>query len=395
MMIKSFTKIRKLSIFMAVIMCLSAFFVGIPQTAQVNAAEKKTEEELEAEIEQYKAEQESLQAKIDAADDSIEAAQEKKSYLDQLITAATEEISATEELISEYTAKIEAKEAEIAQKENEISEKFDQMMVRLRYSYEEGDASYLELIFDAKDMSTFLSNVDNVSAMMDFDQSLMEEITEQLTALQNEKIALSNILSEQEQLEDELETKKENLKGQKEESDALIQQLKSDQEVYAAELKKAKAAEEASQEELDKLIRSSNAQAWGGAYIWPVPKGYTRISSGYGWRVLWGYSDFHRGIDIPVPTGTEIYASAGGTVVTATYHYSWGNYVLINHGNGYLTLYAHNSSLCVRAGDVVDQGDVIAYAGSTGSSSGSHCHFEVLNGSISNTCSPLNFVSVP
>ena len=106
-----------------------------------------------------------------------------------------------------------------------------------------------------------------------------------------------------------------------------------------------------------------------------------------------GFEVIDLGIDIPGAYGTPIYASNGGTVIVATYHYSYGNYVVIDHGGGYSTLYGHNSSLCVRVGDRVEQGDVIAKMGSTGSSTGNHCHFEVrINGK---TQQPLNYVRRP
>ena len=114
----------------------------------------------------------------------------------------------------------------------------------------------------------------------------------------------------------------------------------------------------------------------GSTLIWPVPayRGISRWMLGAGGKI-------HGGVDIRANYGTEILASASGQVTVAGYHWSYGNYVVINHGNGYQTLYAHASSLAVRAGQTVAQGQVIAYVGSTGKSSGNHCHFEIrLNG---------------
>ena len=125
-----------------------------------------------------------------------------------------------------------------------------------------------------------------------------------------------------------------------------------------------------------------------GRFIRPTGSGYY-ISSGYGAR--WGST--HTGIDITAGGcyGDNIYAAASGTVITASYHWSYGNYVVIDHGGGYSTLYAHASSLLVSAGQQVSQGDVIARIGSTGQSTGPHLHFEVrING---NTQNPLNWVS--
>ena len=134
-------------------------------------------------------------------------------------------------------------------------------------------------------------------------------------------------------------------------------------------------------------IRSRFHEYIGGTFMWPVPLSNTSVSSECSWRTnpFSGKSEFHNGIDIPAPFGTDVYASNGGTVIKATYHYSYGNYIMIDHGGGYVTLYAHNSKLLVAVGDKVTKGQVIAKVGSTGDSTGNHCHFTVyLNGEIVN-----------
>lgn len=110
-----------------------------------------------------------------------------------------------------------------------------------------------------------------------------------------------------------------------------------------------------------------------GHFIWPVPA-YRSISR---WADFTPGASFHRGVDIAAPYGTEIYAADAGTVVACTRHWSWGNYVEIDHGNGYKTLYAHMSAQAVQVGDTVEQGQLIGFVGSTGVSSGNHCHFEM------------------
>ena len=110
-----------------------------------------------------------------------------------------------------------------------------------------------------------------------------------------------------------------------------------------------------------------------GSFIWPVPA-YRHISR---WANFTPGINYHQGVDIAAPYGTEIYAADAGTVVECTRHWSWGNYVKIDHGNGYQTLYAHMSAQAVHVGDVVEQGQVIGYVGNTGNSFGNHCHFEM------------------
>lgn len=124
-----------------------------------------------------------------------------------------------------------------------------------------------------------------------------------------------------------------------------------------------------------------------GSFIWPV-RG--TITSRYGWRTLFGVSNFHSGLDIAVRTGTSIKAADGGRVVTSGWHNSYGYYIVIDHENGKQTCYAHNSKLLVRVGERVYQGQVIAKSGATGNVTGPHCHFEVrVNGSRVN---PRNYL---
>ena len=124
-----------------------------------------------------------------------------------------------------------------------------------------------------------------------------------------------------------------------------------------------------------------------GYLIWPVSG---RVTSSYGYRSIFSSYSFHRGLDIAVPYGTSVVASDGGTVTYAGWQGTYGKLVIIDHGDGRQTYYAHNSSLLVNVGDKVYQGQTIARAGSTGRSTGSHCHFEVhVNGSLVN---PYNYL---
>jgi len=141
----------------------------------------------------------------------------------------------------------------------------------------------------------------------------------------------------------------------------------------------AKAARDAAQEELrNEFAASGGLDGFvGGSWMWPVP-GYRSISSGYGYRNIFGYREFHTGIDIPAAERTPIKATNSGVVTVASYQSTgYGNRVIVDHGGGYKSLYAHCYSLAVKVGDYVVQGDTIAYVGSTGLSTGNHLHFEI------------------
>lgn len=395
------TRKRFVSALLAFVMISFAVFAAIPyRYLELSAAtdtSKDKEAELKAQLQNAQKQQEELKSKLASAKKGVESAEKEKEYLDSLINSTQTEIDVTNELIEEYDLKVTEKEAEIVSKQNDIDAKFDQLVARLRFTREEGTASYLEMILQSESLTGFLSSIERVTSMMDFDRSLMSELSAQLKVLQDEKVVLETIRTEQQELKESLSAKVTELEEKIKEEESYIERMLANEAEYEKEYEKAKAAEKEANAAIEKLLaerqKSSSGPYWGGEFIWPVDAKYNYISSGYGWRNLWGRSDFHLGIDIPGKYGSNIYASNGGTVVIATWHYSYGYYVVIDHGGGYSTLYGHNSKLLVKVGDKVEQGDVIAKMGSTGNSSGNHCHFEVrINGKTQN---PLNYVRKP
>jgi len=395
------TRKRFIAALAAFVIAVSAVFaaipLGLPELAAATDTSKDKEAELKAQLKSAQQQQADAKAKLENAKKGVANAEKEKEYLDSVISSTQTEIDLTNELIEEYDGKIKTKEAEIVAKQDDIDLKFDQMMTRLRFIREEGTATYLEMILHADSLTDFLTGLDRVGSLMDFDRSLMVELSSQLKVLKDEKVVLESIRTEQEELKTTLSAKVEDLNDQLDAQNAYIARTLASEEEYQKEYEKAKAAEKEANAQIEKLLaerqKSSSGPYWGGEFIWPVDAKYRRISSPYGWRNLWGRSDFHLGIDIPGAYGSNIYASNGGTVVVATYHYSYGNYIVIDHGGGYSTLYGHNSKLLVKVGDKVNQGDVIAKMGSTGNSSGNHCHFEVrINGKTQN---PLNYVRQP
>ena len=179
------------------------------------------------------------------------------------------------------------------------------------------------------------------------------------------------------------------------EAEAQLKKLQSDEAALKKVQQQAAAYDKTLDKELEETLKKYQEQQeaeTNAKLLWPVDPVNKRISSPYGWRMLWGEKDFHLGIDIVGPkkgsiAGANIYASADGTVLTAKYNNSYGYYILIDHGNKISTLYAHCSRLLVKVGDRVERGQVIAYVGLTGNTNGYHLHYEVrVNGS---TTDPL------
>lgn len=331
-----------------------------------------------------------LKNQINSTKSNKNAALENKKSLDQQIKLTQDKIEVTEQLIETLTANISVKEIEIAEKEAAYEKKLENFKQRLRINHEEGDITYLEMLLSADGLADFFIQKERIDSMMAYDKSIMETIVSDKEKLESEKADFEQALEKQRTLEEELLADQASLAVQAEEAAGYINKLIANESDFAKQL----AAKEAQKDALDKEIadyvkqlQAQNTKYVGGEFMWPVPLKYTYVSSECVWRnsPLSGRKEFHNGIDIPVAFGTDIYASNSGTVVKSQWHNSYGYYVMIDHGGGYATLYAHNSKLLVSVGDEVVRGQVIAKAGSTGDSTGNHCHFSMYeNGAIIN-----------
>lgn len=330
---------------------------------------------------------------------------QKIDLLNAEIDARNASIAEKEEFIAQKEEEIVVKEGEIEAKQAEIDQTYETFKVRMRSLYMAGETSSLEMLFSAESFSDFLINLELMKAVSASDEKLVHNLRGQKAEQEQQRVELIGIKTEAEEAVVLIEADKEaiilqreSVKAVQSELEAAYKESKSAQQDYEAlqkqyqENKSAVLAEEKAVEaELQAWYAANQPKVEGETYSqfgWPLP-GYTYISSGYGSR--WG--GFHTGIDITGGGvyGANIVAAESGTVILASSHYSYGNYVIINHGGGYSTLYAHASSLLVSVGQTVHKGQAIAKVGSTGNSTGPHLHFEVrVNGVHKN---PSGFVS--
>ena len=398
----------------------------------VTVAADATTQSLQEQIEALDAQKEELEAQIADLNSQKAAGLDAKANLDSLAAVTQQKIAAAETLSKQLSEQIETTSATISEREADIETTFNKFLDRLVVSYEEGEASYLSIILNSSDMGDFLTKMDMVSSMLEYDRNLKIQYQNEKTELEAAKQRLEEDSSLQEEILASLEADKAEYEALSEQQANYIKSLEDDISKANSALEAATAQDNALNEQLEAYLYqlaeqqrqleaqrkaeeaarqaaaaaaasnggttdpapTSGADASnyyvGGGFAWPLP-GYSYISSGFGWRTLGGYSDYHRGIDIPAPYGTPIRASKGGQVVIATGHGSYGNYVVIDHQNGESTLYAHQSMLGCSVGQYVNQGDVIGYVGSTGYSTGNHLHFEVrINGEAQN---PMGYVS--
>ena len=347
------------------------------------------------------AQKEAIKDKMSGLESDVSTYTAKKVALDEQNELARQEIELINEQIDLYQKLVEEKEQELIEAEKKVVEQAEALRVRMRAMEENSNLSYLYILFDASSFTDFLSRLGDIQSLMERDRALEEAYVEAKENVERVKAEYEETLEQQMYAKVELEQKQAELVGQIIAAEAVIAQLESDLESYKAEYD-ANAAEEAAignqinQLEAQLQEQSSNngttPTTGSGTYMWPVVgTGTGSVSSYFGNRVhpIFGDSRFHAGIDISAGSGTTIVAADSGTVLTAVYSSSYGNYVVVSHGNGSTTLSAHMSSMAVSAGQTVSKGQTIGYVGSTGWSTGPHCHYEIrVNGSLVN---PLNY----
>ncbi|SHG53711.1 Septal ring factor EnvC, activator of murein hydrolases AmiA and AmiB [Thermosyntropha lipolytica DSM 11003] len=274
---------------------------------------------------------------------------------------------------------IAIKEKEIEETEAKLNAKVDILRERLVFIYETGDVSYLEVLFSATDIKDFITRYDMLSMIVEQDRQLIEEIEAERDKLKMQKSDLEVKKKELVNIKEEQAAQKEALEAKKQEKAQLFNQL----QMEAKEYEKALNELEELSRQLESVIRQLQSKNSGpalgtGVYTWPTP-GYYTITSPFGMRFhpILQVRKLHTGVDIGAPMGADIVAADSGIVIYAGYNGGYGNMIIIDHGNGMSTLYAHMSRFVAVNGQKVTKGEVIGKVGSTGFSTGPHLHFEV------------------
>ena len=310
-----------------------------------------------------------------------------KQALDERNMYTQWQIQLTQQEIELYDGMIADKSIEVDEAKTLEAQQLDKYRTRVRAMEENGNASYVEYLLNASTLAEFLTAVDDIGEIMQSDRALEDayiearENTEAVVAEYEEYKA--DIVEKQ----DELRTEQAELQSELDEATALITDITANLADNAAVLEQFEAAEREAETNVANMVlalekkRQAEAAAavvGTGAFIWPVPS-CTYLTSRFGLRVhpIYGTTKSHTGVDIGAESGATIVAADGGTVVLAGVNSGYGNCVMIDHGNGYKTLYGHMSSIAVTNGQTVSQGDTVGYVGSTGVSTGPHCHYEV------------------
>ena len=363
-----------------------------------------TLQELQQEQTRLEQEKEENDAKLAELKADQSKQQEYKNTLDAQVQNLQSQIDGLNAQISGLDASISEKDAAIAEKQANIDRDVETLKERLCAIYMMGDASTLEIILQSESVIDMAQKVELLNMITEHDTKLIQQLSADMEAIAAERQEIEGQKEEVADARSELESRRTELASVQAEADRVLQELNQSVAAVQEESERiAKEKAEADQAVDDWLKDYYASQAQGGSsgsggytstgnFTWPVP-GFTRLTTQF---QEWTYGGYHRGIDIASTGGRSIYgapivAADSGKVIKAGWNNSYGNCVYIDHGGGYVTRYAHASSLAVSQGQTVTKGQTIAYVGNTGDSFGAHLHFEViLNGNLQN---PMNYFS--
>ena len=364
---------------------------GVENEEQIET--NKTVEELQSESETIREQINESTQRLELVESELTKNLTQVQEIDSKIQVSEGELAKLDNEIQELNKSIQENEADLKKKQanyKKIKENADRAVVAM---YESGEVQYIDVLFGANSIFEFVSNYFLIEELFSYNISLVQEADAQRKQM--------------EEIVQKLEIKKENLSEKKKNQQRTRQILENTKTARQYYMSKLSEQEQQIQADIDEyrtqmmqieteIRRLTHSVSFGEDYIgeemiWPVP-GYTRITSQYGMRThpITGLYSLHTGTDVGAPIGTDFLAMATGIVSKAGYNKYYGNMVIIDHGGGVQTLYAHGSEIVVNVGELVAQGTPVLKVGSTGYSTGPHAHFEIrIDGDAVN---PLDYV---
>ena len=364
-------------------------------TVIIGGAGAVTQSEIDAlkqEQEESQARQEELKEELSQAEAEQSAAEDKRDLLLAQLDAINDELSNIKQQIAWYDEEIAQKEVERKEAEAREAEQYELFCQRVRAMEEEGTVSYWSILFNAESFSDLLDRLADVDAVMSYDNRVMEELTAAREELEQVQAELESARAKEQAVKEQQEAKKTEQQAKVAEAEELLAQLNANVEEVNRLLEEEDAAAAAIQADIEKKQAELEAQRQEGnvtlppsssGYQWPLPASNLKLTSAFGYRIhpVTHVPHSHTGIDVSATTGTPITAAKSGQVIISEEGtgstWSYGNYVVIDHGDGTTTLYAHMNYRAVSEGEIVTQGQYIGDVGATGNVTGPHLHFEV------------------
>ncbi len=385
-------------------------FLALTLSATTVSVNAESVSSLKNKSSSFKTQISQAQKKLNETNAQKSAAQSDVQKLDRELAQVQAELNNLNIKLNETTKNLEQKQKELEEAKKVKEEQYETLKKRIRVMYEYGNSSYLEVILGADSFSDFLKRVEYANRFMSYDKELLENYTQAENIINTNVNEIAANKKEIEDIKAKQTTKQQELDSKIIQKTAIVKQLDSNAATYEAQIadlekqdknvqeliqKAQKAAEEAAKAaqkaQQSTTISNNSSKVYntdGKKFQYPVPayNGYTP-NSGYGYRgsPISGKQEFHTGVDLKATLNTDVIAAESGTVIYAGWRGGYGKCIIIDHGGGYSTLYAHNNILKVSQGQQVSRGQVISGAGTTGYSTGVHLHFEVrINGKHTN-----------
>ena len=375
---------RFISLLVAACVAVLPLFTAWSFASEVD--DKRAElNEVQSQMQKMQERKEKARQKAEAASVGLEEIQTR---INQLRGQARELQGKSDAL----QAKIDVNKAKLAQKQAEVDKRKKIYSKRLRQIYMNGQVNYLDVLLGARDFSDFASRMYLLQKIISSDIEMLQQLQKAEAEVRERQEQLDIEMRDIEVAKAELEAKRSRAKRLKEQRSYMLYKAQEEEQQSQSEYERLLAISENITAMLRNMESGGGSSSGGGGtgrFIWPC-RG--EITSYFGWRThpIFGTTKYHSGMDIAVDYGTPILAADSGTVIYSGWLGGYGYAVMIDHGSGLVTLYAHNQSLNVYEGQYVTKGTCIAYAGSTGYSTGPHCHFEVrLHGEVTE---PLNYL---
>ena len=390
-------------------------------TSKLNEKKEKIQaqiDEAQEKVDELNKKKDKTQNYVRELDRKVKLKQDKINVLEAEADALQEDIDKVQASIEKTEAEIERTQKEIDRLQAEFDKTYEEYCQRLRAMYVSGSVNNIEVIFTSTDISSILTRSEMIKSVAKKDNNTLDSLMNKMSEIEKQKARLEKARVKLNKQKEKLNTDKaaleSNIATVAEEKASLnseintlnnaISELSKTTDEYQESIDADQARLAKVEAEIQAAIARTSQSSSGSSVGTGQINGSTGDGShsgqlGYptdGRTISAGFPNYssgryHGGIDFPVPTGSNVYAAAGGTVILVkALYYSYGHYIIIDHGNGLSTLYAHNSQLLVSIGDHVKKGQVIAKSGSTGNSTGPHSHFEVrINGTRVN---PLNYL---
>lgn len=368
---------------------LAALFLGVCAAPAVSA------ETLAEKRQRLEQEYQAAQKELDSINNNKKKAQQQKKALENQKALIEAQIETLVDSINEQIEKIAIQEQAIAEKQADIDARWDDFKARMQAMQVMHDSGAVAMIASAQSLYDLLTYSTTLQQISEKDTEVLEDMSAQKAALEEEKQALEEAKAGLEEAKAAQEEKQAQLSANIRQQDSTISKADADAQAQSVVVAETKKKYDQAQAEFDAWVRQNSSSGSGvcaEGFIWPLP-GYGEITTYYGGtQNINGYiTSGHGGIDVRAPKGTPILAAHDGKVNSTTGHWTYGNVVMLDNGDGVTTVYAHMSSIAVGVGQQVSQGDVIGYVGSTGNSTGNHLHWEVkINGARQN---PLNYAN--